>query len=234
MKSDSLPKKLPNHVAFIMDGNGRWASKRLLPRKAGHREGVNVMRKIVRECVSIGIPCITVYAFSTENRDRPQEEVDALLSLMEEHISGFLDELLEMGVRVTVMGDLSYFSESMRSILENAMEKSASYTRSTLNLALNYGARDEIVRAVNLAIEKGSKISKEEFARLLYTSTVPDPDLIVRTGGEARLSNFMLWQCAYSEFAFTKTLWPDFNKKELYSILNDFATRERRFGKVKS
>ena len=233
MKSEKIPQNLPRHIAFIMDGNGRWAKKRFLPRKAGHREGVKTMRRIVDECFKIGIPYLTVYAFSTENKNRPQDEVEALFNLMEEYFTEFLNELLEKNICVRTMGDTSYFPETMRNMNADAIEKSASCTGGTLNIALNYGSRDEILRAVNVAVKNGAVLDSDAFSRLLYTSDLPDPDLVVRTGGESRLSNFMLYQCAYSELFFTKTLWPDFNKTLLYEILNDYSARERRFGKVK-
>lgn len=233
MRSD-VPQKLPKHIAFIMDGNGRWASHRLLPRKLGHREGVKAMRKIVDECFALSIPYVTVYAFSTENKNRPDDEVRALFALMEEYFSDFLSDALGKDIRIVTMGDLSYFPDSLRTLIANAVEKSKGGKKGTLNIALNYGARDEILRAVNAAVAAGQTVTDDGFARLLYTADLPDPDLIVRTGGETRLSNFMLYQCAYSELYFTKTLWPAFHKKELYEILNQFAARERRFGKVKS
>ena len=233
MKSDRLPDKLPRHIAFIMDGNGRWAKRRLLPRKAGHREGVKTLRKIVDECFRAGIPFVTLYAFSTENKERPADEVETLFSLMKEYFTEFLGEMLEKGIRITVMGDLSYFPADLRGIIGDAVQKSKDCTDSTLNIALNYGARSEIVRAVNAAVERGKPVDETSFSRLLYTADLPDPDLVVRTSGEARLSNFMLWQCAYSELFFVKTLWPDFGKKELYEVLNGYAARDRRFGKVK-
>ncbi len=233
MKFNNIPKNLPSHVAFIMDGNGRWAKKRFLPRKAGHREGVKTMRRIVNECFEIGIPFVSVYAFSTENKNRPQDEVDSLFKLMEEYFTEFLSELLEKNICVRIMGDVSYFPESLRNIIADAIKKSASNSGGTFNIALNYGARDEILRAVNVAVQNGKQLDTAAFSKLLYTADLPDPDLVVRTGGESRLSNFMLYQCAYSELFFTKTLWPDFSQKLLYEILNDYSARERRFGKVK-
>lgn len=232
-KSEKAPKILPRHIAFIMDGNGRWAKKRFLPRKAGHREGVKTMRKIVDACFALHIPYVTVYAFSTENKARPDDEVRSLFALMEEYFSEFLADMLEKDVRITTMGDLSYFPESLRTIIGEAKEKSKACQSGTLNIALNYGARAEIVRAVNRAVQAGETVDEERFARYLYTADMPDPDLIVRTGGETRWSNFMLYQSAYSELVFCKTLWPSFDEKNLYEILNEYALRERRFGKVK-
>ncbi len=234
MRSEIVPQKLPQHIAFIMDGNGRWAKRRFLPRKAGHREGVKTMRATVDECFALKIPYVTVYAFSTENRNRPTEEVNALFALMEEYFNEFLADMLQKNVRVVTMRDLSYFPQSLRTIIEEAKQKSKACSGGTLNIALNYGARNEILRAVNKAVQEGKAVDEERFARLLYTVDMPDPDLIVRTGGESRLSNFMLYQSAYSELFFVKTLWPAFGKKQLYEVLHEYAARDRRFGKVKS
>lgn len=233
MKSELFSDNLPKHIAFIMDGNGRWAKSRLLPRKAGHREGVKVIRKVAYACFEVGIPYVTLYAFSTENRNRPKDEIDSLFSLMEEYFSEFMVELLEKDIRVSVIGDVSYFPSHLRNIIEEAVEKSKNCSRGCLNFALNYGSRDEILRAVNVAVKNGKTLNTDEFAALLDTNGLPDPDIIVRTGGEFRLSNFLLYQCAYSELIFTKTLWPDFSKKHLKEILKEYSMRERRFGKVK-
>ncbi len=163
MKFNNIPKNLPSHVAFIMDGNGRWAKKRFLPRKAGHREGVKTMRRIVNECFEIGIPFVSVYAFSTENKNRPQDEVDSLFKLMEEYFTEFLSELLEKNICVRIMGDVSYFPESLRNIIADAIKKSASNSGGTFNIALNYGARDEILRAVNVAVQNGKQLDTAAF-----------------------------------------------------------------------
>ena len=216
-----------------MDGNGRWAKKRLLPRSSGHRAGVEAMHRIVKGCISLGIPYITTYAFSTENKKRPKAEVNALMGLIKDSFSSFLDDMLKNDMRITTMGDLSYFPEDLQEIFNESVSKSANGKRGALNIALNYGSRDEILRAVNEAVKRGNEVDYEQFARLLYTCDMPDPDLIVRTGGEKRLSNFMLYQSAYSEFYFSDTLWPDFNTEELGKILENYSARERRFGKVK-
>lgn len=216
-----------------MDGNGRWAQRRLLPRKAGHRAGVKTMQKIVDACFSYGISYVTVYAFSSENKDRPADEVQALCALIGEYFAEYVDTCIEKNIRVVVCGDVSYFSSEIRATIDAAVSRSRDCTAGTLNIALNYGGRDEIVRAVNAAIANGTPVDTEEFSRLLYTADIPDPDMVVRTGGEKRLSNFLLWQCAYSELAFTDTLWPDFGRKELREILQDYARRDRRYGKVK-
>ncbi len=229
-----LPEKLPRHIAFIMDGNGRWAKKRLLPRKAGHRAGVKVMRNIVDECFTLGIPYVTVYAFSTENHNRPQEEIDALFALLKEYFSEFFDDLMKKNIRVLTIGDLSYFPNDLQEDIRTAVLKSAQNTRGTFSIALNYGGRDDILQAVNQAVKGGQTVTTEEFQKFLYTADLPDPDAIVRTGGEKRISNFLLYQCAYSELFFTDTLWPDFDKKELLRIISEYGARDRRYGKVKS
>lgn len=233
MKYNNVPDRIPKHIAFIMDGNGRWAQKRLLPRKFGHREGVKTIRKVADICFGLGIECVSLYAFSTENKERPEEEVNALFALMEEYFPKFMGEMLENDVRITVMGDVSYFPERLRTIISEAVEKSKNGKRGVLNFALNYGSRAEIVRAANIAVKSGKQVTEQSFSQLLYTSELPEPDLIVRTGGEYRLSNFMLYQCAYSELCFSQTLWPDFGKKQIMEILNDYAARERRYGKIK-
>ncbi len=233
MKSDKIDKdRLPTHIAFIMDGNGRWATKRLLPRKFGHREGVKTMRKIITACVRLGIKVVSLFAFSTENRNRPKDEVAALMQLIRENIYDMLKELIDEGVKVVFMGDLSYFDADIRASLDKVVSESADGEKAVVNIGLNYGSRDEIIRAVNKCVQEGKEVNEEIFASHLYTSGLPDPDLIVRTSGEYRLSNFMLYQAAYSEVIVTNTLWPDFNESELQSILAEYEKRDRRFGKV--
>lgn len=232
MNSDKPDYPLPKHVAFIMDGNGRWAEKRLLPRAMGHKEGVKRMKRVVSDCVDMGIEIISFYAFSTENRFRPQSEVDALKKLIRDNVYEMMKELMERGVKVRFMGDLEYFEEDIREILKKVESDSRDGKLAVVNIGLNYGSRDEIVRAVNACVERGEKVDIDSFSRMLDTALLPDPDIIIRTGGEMRLSNFMLFQAAYSELAVTKTLWPDFDRKELMKILEDFSKRNRRFGKV--
>lgn len=215
-----------------MDGNGRWAKKRLMPRSYGHKTGVETMRKIAIDVFDAGIPYMSVYAFSTENKARPADEVEGLFDLIRTRLEAPLADVIERGVKVVFMGDLSYFPTDIRDILDRVQQKSASGARGTLNIGLNYGARDEIARAAALAAQAGETVAPQTFAKYLYTAQLPDPDLIVRTGGEKRLSNFMLYQAAYSELFFTDTLWPDFGKEELYAILRDYAKRNRRYGKV--
>ena len=234
MKSDiSYNGIVPKHIAFIMDGNGRWATRRLLPRKFGHREGVKTMRKVISDCVHLGIEVVSLYAFSTENRDRPQDEVDALMQLIRDNIYDMLKELIAEGVKVVFMGDLSYFAQDIRESLDKVVKESADGKKAVVNIGLNYGSRDEIIYAVNSCVKVGKEVDKEKFSEYLYTANLPDPDLIVRTGGECRLSNFMLWQSAYSEIVVSKVQWPDFDRKELYAVLKEYSQRNRRFGKVK-
>lgn len=232
MKFSLLPEQLPQHIAIIMDGNRRWAKKRFLPSKVGHREGVKTIHRIAGDIFDLNIPYLTLYAFSTENKNRPKDEVDALFLLMEEFFSEIFDELLKKNISLRFMGDLNYFPPKLKNLVITASEKSKDFNHGILNIALNYGARDEILRAVNLAVKSGKEITLSEFDKLLFTNGIPEPDIILRTGGESRLSNFMLYQAAYSELFFTKTLWPDFSKNELYKILTEYAKRDRRFGKV--
>ena len=233
MKSDNRIKfTVPRHIAFIMDGNGRWATKRLLPRKLGHKEGVKTMRNVISECVKLGIEVISIYAFSTENKNRPEDEVQALKNLIRDNIYDMLKDLIAEGVKVVFMGDLTYFDEDIRASLYNVMRESASGTKAIVNIGLNYGSRDEIVRAVNDCVREGKEVTEESFAKYLDTSGLPELDLIVRTGGEFRLSNFMLYQAAYSEMIVLPTLWPDFGKKELLSVLSEYSERNRRFGRI--
>lgn len=233
MKSDGVEKlKLPHHIAFIMDGNGRWASKRLLPRKAGHREGVKVMRNVISDCVHMGIKVVSLFAFSTENRKRPDDEVRALMQLIRDNIYDMLKELISEGVKVVFMGDLSYFDADIRESLDKVLYESKDGQKAVVNIGLNYGSRDEIIRAVNQCVREGKEVDEAAFTSHLYTADLPDPDLIVRSSGECRLSNFMLYQAAYSEIVVSDALWPDFNKKELLSVLTEYSKRNRRFGKV--
>ncbi|MCI9031227.1 MAG: di-trans,poly-cis-decaprenylcistransferase [Clostridia bacterium] len=230
---DELDKtRLPRHIAFIMDGNGRWATKRLLPRKMGHKEGVKTMRAVISDCVRIGIEVVSLFAFSTENKSRPKDEIDALMQLIRDNIYDMLKDLIAEGVKVTFMGDLSYFSDDIRESLDRVLRESAGGTKAVVNIGLNYGSRDEIVQAVNKCVQERKTVSAEEFKQYLYTKNLPDPDLIVRTSGEFRLSNFMLYQAAYSEVVVTKTLWPDFDNKALVSVLKEYAQRNRRYGKI--
>lgn len=228
-KKDITVDSRLSHIAFIMDGNGRWAKKRGMPRKLGHRQGAIAFEKIVKECERVGIKTVTVYAFSTENRQRPKEEIDAIINLL----SVYIDKAeKEKNIRFIFLGDKSILDKNLSERMTRLEENTANRPL-TLNIAFNYGGRDEIVRACNELICNGKKdITEEDISSHLYTNKSPDPDLIVRTAGEYRLSNFLLWQCAYSEFYFTETLWPDFDEKELHKAIEDFYKRKRNFGKV--
>ncbi len=217
------------HVAIIMDGNGRWAKKRLLPRVAGHRAGVEAVRRIVRAAGDLGLECLTLYAFSTENWSRPDEEVSDLMGLMKRFIIADLDEFANAGVRLKIIGDLSRFDGEARNLIEGALARTANNRGTTLAVALGYGAQDEIVRAARAAAAEG-EISAQTIARHLDTADLPPLDLLIRTSGEVRLSNFLLWQAAYAELLFVDTLWPDFTPAHLADALAQFDRRERRYG----
>jgi undecaprenyl diphosphate synthase len=222
---------------MIMDGNGRWAKKRALNRIRGHREGVESVRDIVRACREIGIEFLTLYAFSTENWLRPALEVSALMRLLKEFLESELSEMMENGIRLTAIGDIGRLPEDVLNVLHEVMERTRENQGMVLNLALSYGGRDEIVRAAqNIAIQvkegrlHPEEISKEVFSNYLDTHGMPEPDLLIRTSGEMRISNFLLWQIAYAEIFVTQTLWPEFRREELIRILHDYQDRERRFG----
>ena len=217
-------------IAFIMDGNGRWAKKRGLPRSAGHRKGAETFVKLVKFLGKAGAKYITVYAFSTENWKRPREEVDTLMQIFTEYIDRAIDRIGDNDIRVIFLGDKTPLPERLRGKCLEIEKKSEKNTR-ILNIALNYGGRDEIVRAVNAAHADGiERITEEVISRYLYTRESPDPDLVIRTGGEMRTSNFLMWQSAYSEYYFTDTLWPDLSEREIKKIVSDFYRRNRRYG----
>jgi len=231
--------QVPRHIAIIMDGNGRWAKKRGLPRVAGHREGMNTVKKIVREADRLGVKILTLYAFSTENWKRPKDEVDYLMRLPEQFMKSYLPELIEKNVRVMVMGDESRLPEATQKAVNTAKEKTANNDGMILNFALNYGSRKEITDAVKGIAEKvknGSlvpdEITEDIIENHLLSCHLPDPDLLIRTSGELRLSNFMLWQLAYTEFWFTDVYWPDFNESHLHEAIQQYCGRTRRFGGV--
>lgn len=222
---------VPRHVAIIMDGNGRWAKARGLTRVAGHREGVRSAREIVRVCGELGIEVLTLYTFSTENFSRTKSEVDALMTLLVTTIGREVRNLLENNVRLSVIGRLDHVPDRTRRALESAVETLKENTGLHLVLAIAYGARQEILDAVNHLMESGAtKVDETMLSKALYTKGIPDPDLIVRTSGEMRLSNFLLWQSAYAELVVTPTLWPDFRREQLMLALNEYAQRERRYG----
>ena len=227
----------PQHVAIVMDGNGRWARRRFLPRGLGHKAGVDGLVKVVQACSDRGIGFLTVFAFSSENWKRPQDEVSGLMSLLLVALSKHLERLLSDGVRVRVVGDLSQVNERVRAALEDAQLRTVSNTRLTLTVAFNYGGRWDIVQAARAAMREGvpeQALDEACLSRHMALAYAPDPDLFIRTGGEVRLSNFLLWQSAYAELYFTDCLWPDFDAQELDKALASYAQRERRFGDVGS
>lgn len=230
---------LPSHIGIIMDGNGRWAKKRGLPRKAGHRQGAKTFRTITRYCSDIGIKYLTVYAFSTENWKRPQEEVDALMSLFKSYLNEALEDFKDDSIVVKFIGDKSVFNDELRELMIENEESSKDRDGMVLNIAMNYGSRDEIVRAVRNISEdvRNGKISSDDitenlFSNYLYTAGQPDPDLIIRPSGEYRISNFLLWQSAYTEFVIMNKLWPDFQKSDFDEALKIYSSRNRRYGGV--
>lgn len=233
-------EQIPSHIAIIMDGNGRWANKRSLPRIAGHREGMKNVRKITRYADDIGINVLTLYAFSTENWKRPKAEVDFLMSLPEQFLKSFLPELMERNIRVETIGETEALPTATKRALEKAIETTKKNTGLVLNFAMNYGGRAEIVKAMqNMAIDlQEGKLTIEgidepRINQYMMTAHLPEPDLLIRTSGEIRLSNFMLWQLAYAEFWFTDVHWPDFNAETLAEAIRDYQSRNRRYGGLK-
>jgi undecaprenyl diphosphate synthase len=239
LRESIILEKLPRHIAVIMDGNGRWAKLHGKPRVFGHKNGVVSVREITEAAAELGISYLTLYAFSTENWSRPQLEVNALMALLVETIKKELNTLHKNNIRLHAIGDLSRLPEKTRSALQEAIDATSSNDRMTLILALNYSSRWEIVEAAkNLALKVRDgqigldDIDSEMFSNHLTTAFIPDPELLIRTSGEYRISNFLLWQSAYAEFYFTQVLWPDFRKDDLYRAIIDFQNRERRFGKI--
>ncbi|GLR65857.1 isoprenyl transferase [Acidocella aquatica] len=230
---DLLPRPVPQHVAIIMDGNGRWATARALPRVAGHREGAKAVRRIVEAAIAQGVRYLTLFAFSSENWQRPPGEVADLTFLLKHYLRSELNEMHEQGVCLKIIGERERFGPNLTGELAAAEAKTANNTRLTLVMALSYGGRADIVAAARKAIAAGmapEALTEQNFAALLATDGIPDPDLLIRTSGELRISNFLLWQTAYSELLFTDVLWPDFGAAEFAAALDEFATRERRFG----
>ena len=230
-------KKIPTHVAIIMDGNGRWAKKRNMPRVKGHYEGMQTVKKITKYASKLGIQYLTLYAFSTENWARPKEEVSYLMDLPEKMFTSFMPELMENNVKVEVIGVVEKLPENTRKAVEDAIEQTKNNTGLKLIFALNYGSKDEIVTAVKRIAQgaanneyKVEEIDEQLISDNLFTKDTPDPDLLIRTSGEQRISNFLLWQIAYSEFIFTKVAWPDFVEEEFYKALLEYQSRDRRFG----
>lgn len=241
-KKDNAPQveiNLPEHIGIIMDGNGRWAKKRMLPRSAGHKAGAQTFRKITRYCSDIGIKHLTVYAFSTENWKRPKDEVNALMNLFKSYLEEALSDFKDDSIVVKFIGDKSVFPEDLRNLMIENEESSKDRNGMVLNIAMNYGSRDEIVRAVKSISEKViankvdiNEIDEQLISDYLYTSGQPDPDLIIRPSGEYRISNFLLWQSAYSEYVIMNKLWPDFTSNDLDEALKIYSQRNRRFGGV--
>lgn len=220
------------HIAFIMDGNGRWAQRRGMPRELGHTYGAATFKKIGRYCEKIGCKYMTVYAFSTENWKRPKKEVDAIMKLLDDYIEDCFKEMYDDNVRFRFIGNLSIFPESVRAKMAK-IEAESAHKPFILNIAVNYGGREEIVHACNTLIASGKKeITEQDISDFTYTSEQPDPDLIVRTGGDLRTSNFLLWQSAYSEYYFSKTLWPDYSEQDVNEAVEAFYSRKRRYGGV--
>jgi undecaprenyl diphosphate synthase len=232
-----MPIHIPRHLAIIMDGNGRWAKQRRLPRIAGHRRGVETVRAIVEECRSLGIAHLTLYAFSSENWGRPDDEISALMGLLSRYLKSELETMLAQRIRLNVIGEAARLPAEVRKVLEETVDRTAFNNEMVLTLALSYGARNEIVRAVRFVTEEAlagritpGAIDETFFAKALDTAGLPDPDFLIRTSGEMRISNFLLWQLAYAELYFTEVLWPDFNSRELHKALQEYGRRQRRYG----
>ena len=239
-KTETAPTSVPTHIAIIMDGNGRWAKKRGLPRTAGHKVGAEAFRTIANYAKSIGLQYLTVYAFSTENWKRPQEEVSTIMGLLEKYLMELLRDLDKNQVRFSFFGDLSLLSPTLRQEAVQLMERSRQYEGVQVNFCINYGGRDEILRAAQAYAAKCAAgearpedLTEAQFSGLLWSAGVPDPDLVIRPSGEQRISNFLLWQSAYAEYYFTDTLWPDFGPKDLDMAIEAYNKRNRRFGGVK-
>ena len=231
----------PRHIAIIMDGNGRWAKKRGLPRNAGHAAGAETFRKIANYCRTLGVQYLTVYAFSTENWKRPKEEVETIMELLRRYLLEAIETMERDNVRLHFMGDMSPLTDELRELVERCNAISAGLTGCQCNICINYGGRAEIVHGAKefakLCVEgavKPDDLTEELFESYLYSGGIPSPELLIRPGGEQRLSNFLLWQCAYAEFYYTDVLWPDFSKEELHKAIAAFQRRDRRFGGVKA
>ena len=221
-----------NHVAFIMDGNGRWGKKKKRGRNYGHLEGVKTVEKIVQSSLKLKIPIITFYVFSTENWKRPKREINFLFNLIGSYFKKEINNVIKNGIKVNILGKTSSFSQPLKKILKDTIKKTMKNKKLIVNLALNYGSKNEIKNAVIKLKKKRSKVTENEIGKNLYTAKQPDPDILIRTGGQKRLSNFMLWQLAYSELYFLNKLWPDFNPKDLKKVIKDYRSIKRNFGKV--
>lgn len=223
---------LPKHIAVIMDGNGRWAKKRLMPRSFGHQQGMNRMIGLLEHAFEVGIDYVTVYALSTENLKRPKEELDGLFNLIRKHFVDCMRRICSRGVRLKILGDVSLLPQDVQGLLKKAEEDSAMYLGRGVNVALGYGSRAEIVRAARLAAERGETLNEENFSSYLYTAGQPDPDLVIRTGKERRLSNFLLFQSAYAELYFSDKMFPEFSDRDLDEAIAEYGRRTRRFGRT--
>lgn len=230
--ADIIANKIPVHVGIIMDGNGRWAQKRLMPRSSGHSAGMKRMIALAQRAKELGVKYLTVYALSTENLSRPQEELDKLYSLIRTYFIKNVDKLIKQGAAVKVIGDLSLLPDDVTKVIQDGVNKSPKGAEFTFIMALGYGGRSEIVNAAKRAVSDGLELTEDSLSSMLYTAGVPDPDFIIRTGGELRLSNFLMWQAAYAELYFTDTLFPDFTNSKFEKALLDFSSRKRRFGKL--
>ncbi len=224
---------VPRHIAIIMDGNGRWARRRGLPRRAGHAAGAETFRRIATCCKDMGVEYLTVYAFSTEIWKRPPEEVAAIMDLLEKYLLESVEKMERDGIRLKILGDTSPLSQGLRDLIAKTDEIAKHIEGMQVNVCLNYGGRDEILRAAKAWSESGEPLTEEAFSRYLFTGGIPDPDLVIRPSGEYRLSNFLLWQCAYAELYFTDVLWPDFTKKDLEKAVESYGKRDRRYGGVR-
>ena len=225
--------KIPAHIAFIMDGNGRWAKRRLMPRKYGHKMGVEALKRVIAACEKLGIKEVSFYALSTENWSRPKDEIDALLAMIKKFADEEMKEYVDKNYRIRFMGELHRLPQETQNALESIARAAENNTGIVVNIGINYGGRDEIVRAAQKAAESGLPVTEEAVNANLDTAGMSDPDVIVRCAGEKRLSNFMLWQCAYSEFVFIDDFWPDFNEQTVLRIISEYSGRERRFGGLK-
>ena len=225
--------KIPRHIGFIMDGNGRWAKQRKQPRNFGHIHGSNRIDEVVTACLDLGVECVSLYAFSTENWQRPKEEVDKICDILHRFLNQYAKKLMENKIRLQISGDYTKFPKKIINLIEKRLEETKHFENRTLNIAINYGSKQEIVSAVNKLIESGKTcVTESDFASALYTANLPDIDLVVRTSGEQRVSNFFLWQIAYAELYFTPVLWPDFDKNELLKAIEWYSNRDRRYGKI--
>lgn len=224
---------IPKHVALILDGNGRWAKKRGLPRTAGHKVGAEVFRDIATYCKELGVEYLTVYAFSTENWKRPADEVSTIMGLLEQYLHEAIDTMERDHIRLRFFGDMSVLSPELQALAHRTDDISTHYDGFQANICLNYGGRAELLRAAQRCAERGLDWTEENLSANMYSAGIPDPELVIRPGGEMRLSNFLLWQCAYSELYFCDTLWPDFTRQELDKAIIDYQRRDRRFGGVK-